>query len=55
MDVNENDERGIAQQPGADLGDDGDVPEDPLLAPPGAGSADVATDESVVELPDAHE
>ena len=55
MDVNDDEERGTAQQPGADLGDDGDVPEDPLLAPPGAGSADVATGESVVELPDARE
>ncbi len=55
MGASEHDERRIGQEPGADLGDDGDIPEDPLLAPPGAGSADVAPDESVVELPDARE
>lgn len=33
-DENERDEEGRGQQPGADVGDDRDVPEDPLLAPP---------------------
>lgn len=55
MAESERDERGLGQQPGADLGDDGDVPEDPLLAPPGAGSADTGTGKSVVELPDERE
>ncbi len=37
------------------MGDDGDVPEDPLVAPRGAGSADVRTGESVVDLPGENE
>ena len=32
------DTAGLGQQPGADIGDDGDVPADPLLDPPGAGA-----------------
>lgn len=31
-------ESGLGQQPGADVGDDGDIPEDPLLSPPAAGA-----------------
>lgn len=31
---NEWEDAGRGQQPGADVGDDGDVPEDPLLEPP---------------------
>ncbi len=27
-------DEGRGQQPGADVGDDGDVPDDPLLSPP---------------------
>ena len=52
MDASERDEGGLGQQPGADVGDDGDIPEDPLLAQPGAGSADTGTGESVVRIPD---
>ncbi len=32
------DTSGLGQQPGADVGDDGDIPDDPLLDPPGAGA-----------------
>lgn len=57
MEASERDEGGLGQQPGADVGDDGDVREDPLLASPGAERADkgTGTGESVVELPDARE
>jgi hypothetical protein len=34
MENRELDDEGRGQQPGADVGDDGDVPEDPLLGPP---------------------
>ena len=30
-------EGGLGQEPGADLGDDGDIPDDPLLGGDGAG------------------
>jgi hypothetical protein len=55
MEASERDDPGLGQQPGADVGDDGDVPEDPLVAPPDAEPADTETGESVVELPDARE
>jgi hypothetical protein len=35
-DESEREDEGRGQQPGADVGDDRDVPEDPLLAPPSA-------------------
>ena len=42
---------GRGQQPGADAGDDGDVPDDPLLDPPtgGAGTTDVVGGEGMSE------
>ncbi len=57
MEASERDETGLGQQPGADVGDDGDIPEDPLLTPPGTEPTETGTgtDESVVELPDARE
>lgn len=55
MEASERDETGLGQQPGADVGDDGDIPEDPLLTPPGAEPTETGTGESVVELPDERE
>ncbi len=34
-------ESGRGQEPGADVGDDGDIPEDPLLDPAAAGAGTV--------------
>ena len=35
--MSESELSGQGQEPGADVGDDGDVPDDPLLGPPGSG------------------
>ena len=35
--MSESELSGPEQEPGADVGDDGDVPDDPLLGPPGSG------------------
>jgi hypothetical protein len=50
-DESERDE-GRGQQPGADVGDDRDVPEDPLLAPPATDEpAEIAEDEEDASEP----
>lgn len=44
-------ESGLGQEPGADLGDDGDIPDDPLLGGEGGGEPGIDVGEGEDDEP----